>query len=334
IVFVSIYLGAQAQKTILVEQVTSASCGPCAAVNPAFNNLLDANLGDVVVIKYQRGGGNYIDPMFDFNPNEVNGRVVSYYQTTSFPNVWIDGIKVQGGPSAVSQSTIDQGNGATQTYDIQLTHELFSNNDSIRIEGTYIAMKDFQNPEDVLLRAYTAVVEREVNYSSAPGTNGEKDFTNVMRKMIPHQNGHTIGKQFNGDTVKLSWTYGIDKTEIDPTELYAVTWVQSSPTKEVFQAANSTEKSTLSTNSAVKEDVDLKLYPSPTDNQLFVELNNSNSNTRGNIYNSLGEIVNSFQLNSSRELINTTALSNGIYFLSVDTGSNDTITKKFVVNHK
>ena len=34
---------AQTQRRVLVEEFTQASCGPCAAVNPAFNVMLSAN---------------------------------------------------------------------------------------------------------------------------------------------------------------------------------------------------------------------------------------------------------------------------------------------------
>ena len=54
-----------AQRVILVEEVTSASCGPCASQNPAFDNLIGDNLDMVAIIKYQRGGDN---PACDTTP--------------------------------------------------------------------------------------------------------------------------------------------------------------------------------------------------------------------------------------------------------------------------
>ena len=43
----------QAQRLVLFEEFTQASCGPCASQNPAFNTLLDANATKAVSIKYQ-----------------------------------------------------------------------------------------------------------------------------------------------------------------------------------------------------------------------------------------------------------------------------------------
>ena len=37
----------------MVESFTQASCGPCAAQNPGFNNLLQNNGNRVVLLKYQ-----------------------------------------------------------------------------------------------------------------------------------------------------------------------------------------------------------------------------------------------------------------------------------------
>jgi hypothetical protein len=54
---------AQSQRLVLVEGFSQASCGPCAAQNPALNAALTAATHDTVVsIKYQTSWPG-IDPM-------------------------------------------------------------------------------------------------------------------------------------------------------------------------------------------------------------------------------------------------------------------------------
>lgn len=319
------------QKVTLVEQVTSASCPPCAAVNPGFNSLLNSNLGAVAVVKYQRGGGNYIDPMWDFNPNEVNSRVVSYYGISSFPNFWVDGTHYTSA-SPVTQTIIDNANSESQLYKINLTHELNSTKDTLRVEGTFIALADFQENEDVLLKAFTMVVDKEVSYNSAPGTNGEKEFHNVMRKILPHHNGFNLGKKFAGDTVNLSYSYWIDKNELNPDDLYAIAFVQRTPTKEIFQAANSSAKGVAANVSSSLKRLEIGLYPSPADELIVLKTDQIFSGNMATIYNSLGSEITRLTLNKSLTTVDTQSLPDGIYFLSL-TNKGQTLTKRFVVNH-
>ena len=51
--FVGVAVNAQSQRLTLLEEFTQASCGPCAAQNPALNTLLAGNETKTVSIKYQ-----------------------------------------------------------------------------------------------------------------------------------------------------------------------------------------------------------------------------------------------------------------------------------------
>jgi thioredoxin-like negative regulator of GroEL len=41
----------QAQRVVLLEHFTQASCGPCATLNPAVQTLINANQGKIITIK-------------------------------------------------------------------------------------------------------------------------------------------------------------------------------------------------------------------------------------------------------------------------------------------
>lgn len=140
------------ERAALIEQVTSASCGPCASQNPAFDALLNNNMDDIAVIKYQRGGGSYVDPMWEFNPSQVDSRITGYYSTFSFPQVWING-EYNNTPSTVSQSTIDNALSEPAWWDIEISQELTAAKDSLKVDVTLTALKDFLDPTDNHLRA-------------------------------------------------------------------------------------------------------------------------------------------------------------------------------------
>ena len=77
------------QRLILVEEFTNASCGPCAASNPSFETLMNANTTKVVPVKIHTSFPGY-DPFYSANPTQNQGRSV-YYSITSVPNARMDG---------------------------------------------------------------------------------------------------------------------------------------------------------------------------------------------------------------------------------------------------
>ena len=322
-------------RVALIEQVTSASCGPCASSNPAFKTLIDANIEDVAIIKYQRGGGGYIDPMWDFNPTEVDSRIVTYYGTTSFPNVWINGTWV-GSPVGVTQGTIDAANSSPAYFDVKINKRLSTDEDTLVIDVDVTALKDFGGTDDNQIAIYTVVIERHVGYTTAPGWNGETDFHWVMRDMMPFTNGYRIGYQMKNDNHMLNYRYNIDKTEIDPTELEVVVFIQNRSTKEVYQAA-----STQNPTSSIEEktqDLDINLYPTlVTGDQ--VELNftmETVTNASLHVYDMKGSLV--LDLGSKEcidglnyQSIPVEGLDNGMYFLKIS-GEGFQATEKFVIN--
>jgi len=91
------------------------------------------------------------------------------------------------------------------------------------------------------MKAHMAVIEKHIHFNSPPGSNGEVDFYNVMKKLLPNQSGVTLPAFELGDYVILeySWehqnVYSID-------ELAAVGFIQNNGSKEVLQSANSSDE--------------------------------------------------------------------------------------------
>jgi len=231
---------AQYQRMVLFEEFTQASCGPCASQNPAFNALLDENLDKATSIKYQVWWPGY-DPMYEHNEADVDARV-SYYGVTGVPAAIMDGYEVandcgafDGAPACVDQTDIDNQYAVSSPFFIELNHVVANDYGSVDVE-MYIATDDFVSGNYV---AHIAVVERAIIFDSAPGSNGEKEFFNVMKKMLPTVSGTDIADDWGpGDAITIleSWDFA---NVYDPSEIAIVAFIQDNTTKEIMQAAYS-----------------------------------------------------------------------------------------------
>jgi hypothetical protein len=226
---------AQVQRMLLAEGFTSTTCPPCATQNPAFDALLKANEDKITSIKYHMNWpspGN--DPMYHHNPVD-NGARRTYYNVNAVPQVVINGNLHTGQPNSVNQNLLNNWSAGQPAFDIRMQHRLSVNNDSVYVIMMIRALQDVSGT----LVAQIAVIEKEIKFTTAPGSNGEKDFYNVMKALIPSRNGTALPNFLAGEYViveaawKMANVYNIN-------QIAAVGFVQNNVNKQVFQAANST----------------------------------------------------------------------------------------------
>ena len=79
------------------------------------------------------------------------------------------------------------------------------------------------------------------------------------------------------------------------------------------------------------ENKTIKVYPNPTQNVLFIELENLNVTTHLDVLNALGEIVMKENLTTQNTTLNTQQLANGLYFLKLTQNNNQQLIK-FIKN--
>ncbi|MBL7916365.1 MAG: choice-of-anchor J domain-containing protein [Bacteroidia bacterium] len=225
---------AQSQRYVLVEEFTQASCGPCAAQNPAFNTIMNANESKAIGLKYQVWWPGY-DPMYNHNKSEVNTRV-AYYGVTGVPNVRGDGNALTGAPSAVSQAWIDNRyTNVASPYTITATHSFDANYTQMTVNAAINCTQAVTGN----LVAHIAVIEREINFTTPPGTNGELDFYGVMKKMVPSDQGTPVTAVNTNDNQNLSFTIDIPWYVYDLNQLAAIVFIQDNSNKAVHQTAYS-----------------------------------------------------------------------------------------------
>ncbi|GAB4177155.1 MAG: hypothetical protein Kow00108_12650 [Calditrichia bacterium] len=220
----------QNPKIVLLEEATNASCPPCAANNPKLQKFYSDNIGNVISVRYHAWWPGS-DPMYSANTTENRARI-QYYGINGVPTYVMDG-SVKGTPSSpdLMESQMLERLNETPPFDVKVQTSV--------VEDTLyctVVVKAVGPGTDGTFMLRNAIVERYVEYSSPPGSNGEKEFECVFRKFLNDATGETITNLAQGDSVVFEYQYTLNSTWSKPM-LMVVSWIQNDITKEVLQAA-------------------------------------------------------------------------------------------------
>ena len=232
----SLQTKAQSQRLVLIEEFTNASCGPCAAQNPAFNTLLDNNLVKAISIKYQTNWPG-VDPMNAQTQTDVAPRV-TYYSVTGVPYSPMDGVAFTGGsyvgaPANATQAKINAAYAVPATHDISLTHSFNTVHDSVFITMNITCTQTATGT----LKARIGLVEKEINFASAPGTNGETEFYYIMRKMYPNATGTVVTANTLAQVQTITIAAALPSFTYNINQMAVVAFIQNDVNKSINQAA-------------------------------------------------------------------------------------------------
>jgi hypothetical protein len=241
---------AQVQRKTLVESFSNASCAPCAAQNPTFNNLLIPNKDKVITLKFQMSWPGF-DPMNIDNPTDPEARR-AYYNINAIPYTRIDGVlpglsygggignwnaNNAGAPSGYNQAVLDYATSLETFVEIEISHE-FQEDGSALVSVKVTNTGDMDIPGSNL-RLMLALTENEINFPAPPGSTNERTFYSVMRKMIPDVFGTPLTLEAG---VLNSFDFEVEMPIYlyDLRQIAFVAFVQNLETKEVFQSEIST----------------------------------------------------------------------------------------------
>ena len=235
LMLISLKTNAQNQRILLLESFTNTGCGPCAMYNPAMDALIANNLDKLVAIKYHVNWPLATDPMYLHNTTD-NGARTSYYGVNSVPHVVVDGNRFSGNSGNITQSIINQLTVIESPMEMRLSWELNADRTVVTVHVMGRASTAVQGN----LKVYVGVIEKEIHFNSAPGNNGEKDFYQVMKKLLPNQQGQSIGEMAAGDYFAYSYSWQVANF-YDLDQIDAIAWVQNGNNKEVIQACASSQ---------------------------------------------------------------------------------------------
>ena len=171
----SLKVSAQNERVLLFECFTNTSCGPCASQNPALDALINANADRVAAIKYHMNWPGANDPMYLHNTVDNNARK-GVYNVSSVPHTVVDGIRYANVPSGLSQNAVNNWLNIESPFEMRLSYEVDEAANTITVH----VMGRASQAVPGTIKLYVGVIEREIHYTSAPGSNGERDFYSVM----------------------------------------------------------------------------------------------------------------------------------------------------------
>ena len=235
LMLVSLKLNAQNERVLLFECFTNTGCGPCAQQNPALDALIDANADRIAAIKYHMSWPGANDPMYLHNTADNDARR-GVYGVNAVPHTVVDGIRFGNVPSGLSQNMVNNWLTIESPYEMRLSYEVDEAANTITVHVMGRSSASIQGN----VRLYVGVIEKAIHFNSAPGSNGEKDFYSVMKKLLPTASGTFIGNVEPGDYFAHTFTWELANI-YDMSQLDAIAWIQNQGTKEVYQACKSSE---------------------------------------------------------------------------------------------
>ncbi len=225
---------AQSERLVMFEEFTQASCPPCASTNPGLNAMLDAHPSQVVSVKYQTDWPG-ADVMNVHNPAQVQTRV-TYYGVSGVPDGQLDGgVGFAGQPASMTYSDVAARYATPSPFTVDVDFHLSATNDTIFGHAMIRCTGAVSGGVNV---AHMVVIERNIYFlaSNPPGTNGELEFSGVMKRMLPSDQGTPMATTWAvGDSMELNYAWKLANV-YDINQLALVVFLQNNTNKQVYQA--------------------------------------------------------------------------------------------------
>ena len=243
--FLSKITYAQTTRLSLLEEFTGETCGPCAATNPGLNATLAANATKVIAIKWQvpiPTAPTNTWSLYQTNAVEINART-SFYAVNSAPQGRMDGqsLTVFGASSDhaanVNNTLISAAQAVTSPFSITMLRDWDATCSSVNLTITVQASTTFSTASTLSFR--TVMVERLIQFSVQPGSNGETTFSDVAIKSFPNiQSGYALATNWvAGQVQTFTLNCPIPSYTRDKNEIAFVGFIQNGANKQVLQAA-------------------------------------------------------------------------------------------------
>lgn len=356
-------------RTSLLEEFTGESCAPCAYYNPGLDSIIALHPNQVVPIKWMVPipTAPFAGSIYQTNKAEIDwryhgassggyGYMAQYTPTNNAtpgilnaPTVFFDGRHqwnfgaLSDHPFYTHDSVINDAQSKPTNFAITMNTAWDPNFNNCAVTITVQSSAAFTATGSLVFRL--CLIERTINFSSPPGTNGETIFHNAVRQSYPTT---ITGTAVTSMGTVLPGTWAANQTQtfvvncavpsyvMDKTQMAFVGFVQDDGTKYIYQAARTAQPVITAIEGIKKNDLlSFDIYPNPANSDVNILLNASNNNTiKLSITNSIGQAVYTKQVllnpGSTKFKIDTKDLASGVYFVIIDQGRN-TVTKKLII---
>ena len=217
----------QEKKSVLVEVVTNAGCIPCLPVNHVLDEILDEQKDNMTMIRYHWNSPLPIDPMYDYNPADVELRRVMY-DVIFCPVVIINGVHILNGQNHVENNA----NNVVLSEIAQESVLFLGHTSSLIGDSIYVDMeiRPFETINESV-KSWAIVVEDSIEYAAY---NGELIHNQVMRDLQSGEEWQLLQKD-GIYTSQISLLKPEGYSSENPF-FHVITMVQSVETNRVFQS--------------------------------------------------------------------------------------------------
>lgn len=325
-------LGANAQKKVLIEHFSNASCSICGVYSPQVFAFAEQNKDNVLVLSYHTPFPYLHDSLHFENPADANARI-SYYGVSGTPYSIIEGNFEKGPASTIvgklPAKTTERLNSAPATLPQILISDLKIENGLATATIVFISTDAIKTDD---LRGHVALVERVVPktaYLASPGSNSEQEYKNVMRRMYMPQTGFMLQNKSTstGDTLKVSF---VTNTVKNLSQVRILAFIQNHSTKEVYQAQSLDANSNNTTSINKIEGIDAVWVFNALQKQYSVSFQKEVTGSI-TISDISGKTLRAISVeNVNQQTVNVEELSSGIYIATIRNGNTQAATKLLV----
>lgn len=221
----------QYKRLTVIEEFTSATCGPCVPASEALLGTVKMSKG-IVSIRYHMWWPAAGDPWNVENPNDNKARR-DYYGVQGIPYARLNGVEISPTNAGAMLAAAAADNAKGAGVSIEVTESGTGNNRSVTVKvNTDISLTNH--------KLQVAVVSRYAPYpglaSSLPNSNGEEEFYDAMNLMLPDAGGTSLNMNAGAEqtftfnyTKKAGYTWPKDQQ-------YIIAFVQNEATKAVLNA--------------------------------------------------------------------------------------------------
>ena len=223
-------------KTVLIEDFANVSCNPCVVSNKILEQLTNHTFGRkrLVAVKFPTNFPSPVDPFFLANGPDCTSRM-NYYNIQIAPTNVIDGLfkPIPSDSNDVKSKILTQLEKVPQ-FVILVDHSINGNNYTINIT---LEIKDLSNLDFSNLVLHTVVTETNIEFATPPGSNGETKFFDVMRKMLPGNQGESLTSYNQIGTYTFQRQLTLN-SNWNASNINTGVYVQNTNTKEIYQTGS------------------------------------------------------------------------------------------------
>jgi hypothetical protein len=222
---------AQFSRVVLLEELTSVTCDPCATAGQIINEIASENPTRVATVRYHTFFLPPPDPFYEANRPESDARR-AFYSVAGIPVVRVDGSLE---PTATNETEVrDRVTGQlAEESPIRLdVTQTVSDANQVQIQVVATAGPDGLGAG---FKLRVAAVEAFIHDGRfvQPTYNGEVDLHDVFRDMLPNADGESIELGPN-ETKTFTYSYDLG-LGWQVSQMYAIAFVQEDFDKTVVQ---------------------------------------------------------------------------------------------------